>query len=57
MRDFMLVYVFPLIILLRTCGTALTELCLLGNETQMPCRSNWLWEQPIAAFIVINRIT
>ena len=41
----------------KNVGTALTELRLLGNEPQMPCGSNWLWEQPIAAFIVINRIT
>ena len=42
---------FPRLYYRKTWGTALPELRLLGNETQMLCGSNWLWEQPIAALI------
>ena len=42
---------FPRLYYRKTWGTTLPELHLLANETQTPCGSNWLWEQPMAAFI------
>ena len=41
----------------KNWGTALAELCLLGNKDTNAIWVKWLWEKPIAALIVINRIT
>ena len=42
---------FPQLYYRKPWHSALPELRLLGNKTQIPCGSNWLWEQPIAALI------
>ena len=54
---FIYFYVLPSVILLKTGVLHWLSSVYWAIKTQMPYGSKWLWEKPIAALIVINRIT